>query len=39
MHNWKHVPILLMLEKVEVVANFNTLDIDVKPFKVGVKIV
>jgi hypothetical protein len=37
MHNWKHVLILLMFEKVEVATNFNTLDIDVKPFEVGVR--
>jgi len=26
-----------MFEKVEVATNFNTLDIDVKPFEVGVR--
>jgi hypothetical protein len=31
MHNWKHVPILLMFDKVEVATNFNTLNINVKP--------
>jgi hypothetical protein len=37
MHDWKHVPILLMFEKVEVATNFNTLDINVKFFEVGVR--
>jgi hypothetical protein len=37
MHDWKHVPILLMFEKVEVAINFNTLDIIVNLFEVGVR--